>query len=388
MDTVKASTNLQALREPCDSRDSFMYNPHDKPREVLKLKHIAEMCRYFTGHSIEYSLLGANCRWICYALLECLRESQPCYGGTWLPSRNERPTADVRAAQLAKSHYLQDKHPTCCGRQYLVCPNLGAQITRATVGLASIAVTGSSQNTRNRGSQYAADQGVIYRTPRSLPESAVPRQGTSVLTTNANANAGRNFSTATSPQPVSPNGTSSNNTTSSNTPELSLRAGAAQSNRHQDNVSPLPAGANITQYSEALSESTYENTPSDSQTQRHTTTPHIQHNVSQLGGTFSTPHCSGCQCTGHSGQHQNVSNDRRPDPARSKPPLIDSRGDGIHDLTSQFSSMSVQSSVSVRGTSHGQRVGGMLAQQGSPSRSQRSINAQAVVLKGAHTPKH
>lgn len=73
-DTVQVSTTLSALREPCDSRDSISYYPTDRPREPLKLKHIAEMCQFFARQSDRYSLFGANCRWLCYALLECLRE--------------------------------------------------------------------------------------------------------------------------------------------------------------------------------------------------------------------------------------------------------------------------------------------------------------------------
>ncbi|CUA78457.1 Phytosulfokine receptor 1 [Rhizoctonia solani] len=146
MDTMKASTNLRALREPCEARDSFMYNPNENPREKLKFKHIAVMCQYFTGPSVQYSLLGTNSRWICYALLECLRESQPCYGGTWLPSRTERPIADVRVAQLAKSHYLKDKHPTCCGSRYLAYQSFAIYADRATTGLASIAAADPASN--------------------------------------------------------------------------------------------------------------------------------------------------------------------------------------------------------------------------------------------------
>ncbi|KAG8732068.1 hypothetical protein FRC11_000814 [Ceratobasidium sp. 423] len=226
-DTVKASTNLPALRPPCDSRDSFTYSPHENPHEVLRFKHIAEMCRYFTGHSLEYSLLGANCRWICFALLECLRESHPCYGGTWIPSQNQRTAADVRAAQVAKSHYLRDKHPN----------------SKATAGLASIAMANSSQNTHNRGSQYVAGQNVIYRTPRSLPESAVPRRDPSTLT----GNVGGNFGASTRPQRPSAGGAPANNMASSSSTGLPLASSVAQPNRQQNDVSPLPAGANVAQ---------------------------------------------------------------------------------------------------------------------------------------------
>ncbi|KDN51940.1 hypothetical protein RSAG8_00491, partial [Rhizoctonia solani AG-8 WAC10335] len=341
VDTLKASTNLQALREPCESRDSFMYNPNDNPRQVLKFKHIAEMCQYFTGHSCEYSLLGANCRWICYALLESLRESQPCYGGTWFASRTERPTADVRAAQLAKSHYLKDKHPTCCGSQYLVYPSFGAHVARATAGLASIAVVGSSQNTRNRDSQYAADQEVIYRTSRSLPESAVPRHQPPISTTSAGL------------QPPSANGALTSNTSPSNVTELPPGHGATQPNRQQNGVSPIPVGANIAQHPQSPPIS--EDIPSSSQAQQHNTTPPVKHTVSQPTGGMSTSHCSGCQCTSHS-NHENVSNDPQPALAPSQSPLPDSRGGDTSGLASRLSSMNIQSDASVVGTSHGQWV--------------------------------
>ncbi|CAE7102275.1 unnamed protein product, partial [Rhizoctonia solani] len=228
VNTLRASTKLQKLRDLCELRDSFMYNAHENPNEVLRFKHIAEMFQYIAGHSSGYSLLGANCRWICYALLECLREARPCYGGDWFPSRHERPTADVKVAQLAKSHYLRDKHPTCCGSQYLISQNSGA-ITRATLGLASIAVSSSSQNTYNGGPQYAADQGGMYGTPRSLPESAISQHQPAPAASAA-------------PQAPSTNRASSSSTIPPNVTQ------PLQPNPRQNDVSPPPAGANATHH--------------------------------------------------------------------------------------------------------------------------------------------
>ncbi|CAE6403053.1 unnamed protein product [Rhizoctonia solani] len=237
VDTLKASTNLQALCEPpYDVRDSFTYSPHDNPGKVLKFKHIAEMCQYFIGHPREYSLLGANCRWICYALLECLREARLCYGGTWLPSRDERPTADVRAAQLAKSHYLKDKHPTCCGSQYLAHPNFGAHMARATTGLASIAAVSSDQTTRNGGSRNEASPEVIIRTPRSLLKSAIPHHQPSISTTSTN------------PQPPPTSGALPNSTNTYNVVESSPGLGDIQLTRQKNDISPPPVGGNSTQH--------------------------------------------------------------------------------------------------------------------------------------------
>ncbi|CAE7142087.1 unnamed protein product [Rhizoctonia solani] len=333
VDTLKASTDLQVLREPCESRDSFMYSAHKSPREVLRFKHIAEMCRYFTGHSSEYSLLGANCRWICYALLECLREARECYGGDWFPSRNERPTVDVKVAQLAKTHYLKDKHPTCCGSQYLVNPSFGA-ITRATLGLASIAVSSSSQNSYNGGLQYAADQ-EMYGTSPSLPESAIPQHQPAPAA-------------SVGPQAPSTNRAASSSTIPPNVIQP-LRV-ATQPNRLQNDVSPPPAGANATQHPQSPP---IEQT-SSAQLQQRNTTPPAQHTASQPTGGSPAPHCSGCQCADHS--TQNMSNNPQSGSTPSHAPLLDSRRDDVSGLASQLSSMHIQSDTLIAGQWAGQDI--------------------------------
>ncbi|CAE6403360.1 unnamed protein product [Rhizoctonia solani] len=320
MDTLQASTELWRLREPCEARDSFMYNPNENPRERLRFKHIAMMCQYFTGHSVEYSLLGANCRWICYALLECLREAQPCYGGSWLPSRTDRPTADVRAAQLAKSHYLKDKHPTCCGSQYLAYPSFGVQVARATAGLA---IASSSPNTGNRVQNANPD--VIYRTPRSLPNSAVPHQPPTSTT-----NAGH--------QRFSPNEAPTRNTNSSNMTKSSPGPNVTQPGRQQNDVSPPPAGGNITQHPQSPSIS---EVSSGSQSQSRNATPPVPRSTGE-----TAPHCSGCQCASHSGHRQSTSNEPQPS-------LLD-LDDDTSGLSSQLSSMNIQPEMPAPEFSHGQ----------------------------------
>ncbi|CAE6423240.1 unnamed protein product [Rhizoctonia solani] len=345
MDTVKASTSIEALRGQSESRDSFMYNPHEKSREVLKLKNIVEMCQYFAGHSGEYSLLGANCRWICYVLLECLRESRPCYGGAWLPSGTERPTADVRAAQLAKSHYLKDKHSACCGRQYLSYPNLGPQIARATMSWTSIAITTSSQSTDNRGSQ-CVEQDTLYRTPRSLPESVVPLQP-STLATNGGGNLATEMNAGAALQSPAP----PSNVAPSNTTELPPRPSTAQPDRRND-VSPVPTGANATQRPQS-SPST-DNINSSQHQQR--TTPPVEHATLQPGGDASIPpHCLGCQCASHSHSRNIPGNSQNGHTLQSS--LAESRSSNTSDLSSRFSSMNIGSDMSIPGVIHRQSVG-------------------------------
>ncbi|CAE6484328.1 unnamed protein product, partial [Rhizoctonia solani] len=264
------------------------------------------------------------CRWICYALLECLREAQPCYGGSWLPSRTERPTADVRAAQLAKSHYLKDKHPTCCGSQYLAYPSFGVQVARATAGLA---IASSSPNTGNRVQNANPD--VIYRTPRSLPKSAVPHHQPPPSTTNAGH------------QRFSRNEASTGNTNSTNITESPLGPRVTHTGRQQNDVSPPPAGANVTQQPQSPSIS---EVSGSSQSQSRNATPQVKHAVPQSTGEIA-PHCSGCQCASHSSHHQN----------EPQPSLLD-LDDDIPGLSSQLSSMNIQPDMSAAGFSHGHWV--------------------------------
>jgi hypothetical protein len=122
VDTVQVSTNSTALLDPmCNPRGRFAYTSMNGRSTKLQLRHIAEMCGYFviTDKSSKYAVLKTNCRWICYLLLECLRDCQPCYGGEWIGPRSERAgTTDTQTALEVKAMYLQAKHTSCCGRNY------------------------------------------------------------------------------------------------------------------------------------------------------------------------------------------------------------------------------------------------------------------------------
>ncbi|CEL52064.1 hypothetical protein RSOLAG1IB_00601 [Rhizoctonia solani AG-1 IB] len=366
MDTVRASTDIEALRGQSEPRDYFMFNPHDKPREVLKLKNVAEMCRYFTGHAGDYSLFGANCRWICYVLLECLRESRSCYGGTLFPSGTERPTADVRAAQLAKSHYLKDKHSACCGRQYMVYPNLGAQIARAGMSWTSIAIAKSGQSTDKRDSQHE----VLYRTP----ESVLSPPKSSAVTTDGSSNLGAGVDATDVVQRIS-----SNNVPSSNATESPSRPNKAQPERLGD-VSPIPTGANATQ---TQTPPAADNTPHSPQHHQHTTTPPINHAASQPSGDMSVAsHCLSCQCTSHSYTRDVPSNPQNGHTFRSS--ISEPRRSNVLDLGSRFSSMNIGSEASMSEVSYMRSAEGNIPVSREPSKqysscvSHRSISAHPV----------
>lgn len=118
-DTIQISTNPSILvpeGTKFDSRGRFDYSSTEDGRTMtLLLGHIMEMCGYFIEKSSKYAVLKTNCRWICYVLIECLRECQPCYGGKWIGSRWERSgITDVQTALEVRNMYLQQRHATCC----------------------------------------------------------------------------------------------------------------------------------------------------------------------------------------------------------------------------------------------------------------------------------
>lgn len=120
-DTVQVSKSVDALLvakrgQKCVPRGTFSYYSEDHPSTTLKLQHIAEMLLCFTQYSSLYSLLKTNCRWLCYALLECLKECHTCYGGNWigLPLQRTDSTTDTKTALEVKDLYLREKHPRCC----------------------------------------------------------------------------------------------------------------------------------------------------------------------------------------------------------------------------------------------------------------------------------
>ncbi|CAE6511511.1 unnamed protein product [Rhizoctonia solani] len=293
-DTVMASINPQTLGIECDNRDSLMYDTNNNPQEVLKLKHIAEMYQYFTGHANQYVLFGSNCRWLCYLLFECLRECQLCYGGFSLSrSPQGKPTADIRTAQLAKAHYLRDKHPTCCWLRYTNPTQIGAHITKTTISFTSIGLGSSGdQNNRNRDSQYAmeAEYNQRYQTSRPPPESKIPPQSHELSTFITNG--GGNVGTQQPPR------TQSNMPPSDGSNPLSHNS-SRQSHERDD--TSLTVGLNTAQCPQPLtiSEGAPDDVPGQSQTGQRTAPPPVNRATSQPSEAPPTSHCSNCQCKSH-----------------------------------------------------------------------------------------
>jgi hypothetical protein len=113
---VRMNMKLDALHDECEARGYFVFNPEDNPPTTLMLKHILEMYECLArGPSSNYSLYGTNCRWLCYGLLECLRDCKPCYRGVWMGCKPDTiQKQDNQAANQAKNVYLREKHGICC----------------------------------------------------------------------------------------------------------------------------------------------------------------------------------------------------------------------------------------------------------------------------------
>lgn len=127
-DTIQVGKNPDMLTagQKYASRGHFAFYSEDRPATTLVLRHIAEMLLCFTRYSSSYSLFKTNCRWLCYALLECLKQCHQCYGGNWIGSPVQRcdNTTDTRTALEAKDVYLRERHPSCCMYRQSSTPNL------------------------------------------------------------------------------------------------------------------------------------------------------------------------------------------------------------------------------------------------------------------------
>jgi hypothetical protein len=134
VDTVWMNTKLAALQDRCEARGYFVFNPEDNPPTPLRLKHVLEMYECLArGSASYYSLYGTNCRWVCYGLLECLRECESCYKGIWMRCKQDTiHKQEKQVANQAKEVYLKEKHGNCC------CPSRSGSmppppVTRAAV---------------------------------------------------------------------------------------------------------------------------------------------------------------------------------------------------------------------------------------------------------------
>ncbi|KAG8711986.1 hypothetical protein FRC08_015171 [Ceratobasidium sp. 394] len=119
-DTIRMSVNAETLHQKGSLavRGYIVFNQEDNAPKPLMLKHILEMYEYLAQASHTYTIFGANCRWLCFGLLDCLRDCKPCFGGQWFECgrKDSVPKQDNAAAAAiqAKTRYLKEKHPDCC----------------------------------------------------------------------------------------------------------------------------------------------------------------------------------------------------------------------------------------------------------------------------------
>ncbi|KAG9087778.1 hypothetical protein FS749_002650, partial [Ceratobasidium sp. UAMH 11750] len=108
-DTICGNVNVETLHEQNSSvgRGCFVFSRTDDPLQTLALWHVLEMYEYLASQG--NTTLSTNC-----ALLECLRDCWPCFGGHWIGPGSWEGSLPVQAVVLLGNRYLQDKHPHCC----------------------------------------------------------------------------------------------------------------------------------------------------------------------------------------------------------------------------------------------------------------------------------
>ncbi|KAG9119660.1 hypothetical protein FRC07_005208, partial [Ceratobasidium sp. 392] len=170
-DTIRMNVKPETLHQQGSSavRGYLVFNQvEDNPRKTLMLKHILDMYEYLAQESLStYTILGTNCRWFCFGVLECLRECRPCFSGQWFECARKDSIAkqDTQAAIRAKNRYLKEKHTDCCHRR----PNstiLSALVQEAVVIGAAVSnmveIAGQAQSQVQAPSP--TDPNVIYST--------------------------------------------------------------------------------------------------------------------------------------------------------------------------------------------------------------------------------
>ncbi|KAG8731925.1 hypothetical protein FRC10_001357 [Ceratobasidium sp. 414] len=179
-DTIRMSVNTDMLH-PKGSwavRGYFVFNQEDNARQPLKLKHILEMYEYLSQESHKYTIFGTNCRWLCFGLLECLRDCKPCFGGQWFECgrKDSVPKQDTQAAVRAKACYLKEKHAECCNSRPRPSSIMAALVAEATnVGIAvSNMVEIANQAQVPTPTPSPTDPNVIYST--AVPATPLPQQ--------------------------------------------------------------------------------------------------------------------------------------------------------------------------------------------------------------------
>lgn len=155
-DTIKTSTRFDLLHSQGQSRGQFVYYTTETSRQTLKLIDVLRMCDYFGQKSPSYALFKTNCRWLCFALFECLKQCQPCYGGQCMAPKLQGSWSqhDVQAVTEAKNGYLRENHPACCIFQQ---PNLAFDLMLSEpvpAPASSAAVTPSQPHVNHIGSQF------------------------------------------------------------------------------------------------------------------------------------------------------------------------------------------------------------------------------------------
>ncbi|KAG8768574.1 hypothetical protein FRC12_005486 [Ceratobasidium sp. 428] len=95
--------------------------------KCLKLQAILEMCEHLSRREFisanDSSFSASGPGWFYFALSECLRGCQSCFGGSWLGFHTTVFISGwgTRAIIEARDRYLKEKHPDCC---YSSSPNL------------------------------------------------------------------------------------------------------------------------------------------------------------------------------------------------------------------------------------------------------------------------
>ncbi|KAG8711985.1 hypothetical protein FRC08_015170 [Ceratobasidium sp. 394] len=141
-DTVLINRKLETLHQEHSSmlRGHLLFNREDNAPKTLMLRHILEMYECLSRASCKYTIIGTNCRWLCFGILECLRGCKPCFGGQWFKgSRKDTiPKQDNQAAIQAKDVYLKEKHPDCCSLRGGIMSKLVEEATAIGTALTNI----------------------------------------------------------------------------------------------------------------------------------------------------------------------------------------------------------------------------------------------------------
>ncbi|KAG8709005.1 hypothetical protein FRC08_018586 [Ceratobasidium sp. 394] len=183
-DTIRMSVNAETLHQKGSLavRGYIVFNQEDNAPQPLMLKHILEMYEYLAQTSLTYTIFGTNCRWLCFGLLECLRDCKPCFGGQWFECgrKDSVPKQDTTAAVQAKTRYLKEKHPECChSRPRTTSSIMAALVAEATTIGAAVSnmveianqaqIPGNANPEPNRAQRNILDDGAGHASSAGDP---------------------------------------------------------------------------------------------------------------------------------------------------------------------------------------------------------------------------